>query len=334
MSKYLVSCDWGTSSLRIHLLDSESRNIIDSDHSGQGCAVFYETWIETACGHPPAGSRDGYYLGYLQSKWKPLCARNHVNPENVPVVISGMASSNIGIMELPYAITPFAIDGTEAVVHEIPSNQTSNIILLISGVQHGDEVMRGEETQLVGIHDTLVRLDNSRGVKVILPGTHSKHVIVNRRRVTDFSTYITGELFAILSNNGLFKDAVEKCAITREADGRLWDAFDAGISVARDADISTALFRIRTNRIFDRYDKQENYQYLSGMLIAYELGNLLSDRHQPIVLCAGTNLCRPYVRAIDHLGLGCRVHLVDPYEADMAAIHGQLRIANHCINKI
>jgi 2-dehydro-3-deoxygalactonokinase len=328
-----VSCDWGTSSLRIHLLDSESRDIIDSDNSGHGCAAFYETWVDTACGHPPSDSRDGYYLGYLQSKWKPLCARNHVDPANVPVVISGMASSSIGMMELPYADLPLPIYGDSAIVHSLPvSDQIPNPVLLVSGVRHGDEVMRGEETQLFGISGKLEQMSCPAAVMVIFPGTHSKHVHICGKLVIGLNTYITGELFSVLCGNGLFRDAVEPVKEVSD-DCRLRNAFEAGVSASKEAAMSNALFRIRTNRLFNKYDKQENYRFLSGLLIGYELINLPINPPKQIVLCSGSKLYTPYVHAIEHLGMASRIHIMNPEEADLAAVHGHIRIFNRYLNK-
>jgi 2-dehydro-3-deoxygalactonokinase len=54
--------------------------------------------------------------------------------------------------------------------------------------------MRGEETQLVGAVD----VDESR-VLAVLPGTHSKWARMERGRIVDFSTYMTGDSSACFS---------------------------------------------------------------------------------------------------------------------------------------
>ena len=60
------------------------------------------------------------------------------------------------------------------------------------------DVMRGEETQLVGA----VAADEA-SVLAVLPGTHSKWARVDRGRVVDFTTYMTGELYGVLLSHSI-----------------------------------------------------------------------------------------------------------------------------------
>ena len=40
---------------------------------------------------------------------------------------------------------------------------------------------------------------------VILPGTHSNHVIVKHGRIVNFQTVLTGKLFAVLNENTVLR---------------------------------------------------------------------------------------------------------------------------------
>ena len=69
------------------------------------------------------------------------------------------------------------------------------------------DVMRGEETQLFGaLH--LLGPDASDGCYV-LPGTHSKWVRLQRGRIIELRTYMTGELFALLRQHGTLASAMQ-----------------------------------------------------------------------------------------------------------------------------
>ena len=61
------------------------------------------------------------------------------------------------------------------------------------------DVMRGEETQLLGA--LAARLGHGDGW-CVLPGTHSKWVRLQGGAIAEFATFMTGELFALLSQHG------------------------------------------------------------------------------------------------------------------------------------
>jgi 2-keto-3-deoxy-galactonokinase len=54
-------------------------------------------------------------------------------------------------------------------------------------------VMRGEETQLAGIGES------HAGGLVCMPGTHCKWMSLEGGRVTGMSSFMTGEIFAVLA---------------------------------------------------------------------------------------------------------------------------------------
>src|SRR5205085_11075608 len=119
----------------------------------------------------------------------------------------GMASSSIGMKELPYADLPFLLDGHSAYSEWINGGPViANPILLISGVQHAGDVMRGEETQLTGVSSMTDAPDGD--MLYIFPGTHSKHITVINNRITYFSTFMTGEVFDLLVKHSILSQAV------------------------------------------------------------------------------------------------------------------------------
>jgi hypothetical protein len=64
---------------------------------------------------------------------------------------TGMVSSSMGMRELPYRELPLAIDGSALSVERVAARDDfPHALVLVSGVRSHDDVMRGEETQLIG----------------------------------------------------------------------------------------------------------------------------------------------------------------------------------------
>src|SRR5450432_1404958 len=121
-----------------------------------------------------------------------------------------MASSTLGMVELPYKELPFLADGSDLRVETIYANGLfHHDVLLISGARTGDDVMRGEETQLVGCALGAGYATQAGEQVFIFPGTHSKHVVVREGRVIAFKTYMTGEFFELLSKKSILAGDVE-----------------------------------------------------------------------------------------------------------------------------
>src|SRR5690606_457770 len=141
------------------------------------------------------------FLNELDNTLKTIKKSQKLNIDNVPIVISGMASSSIGWSELPYSSLPFALDGSDLnyKIIEIPS--FSHSVLLLSGICSDDDIMRGEEIQLLGCCSN-AEADGT----YVFPGTHSKHIHIRDGKVISFRTYMTGEIFQLLTENSILKD--------------------------------------------------------------------------------------------------------------------------------
>ncbi len=193
MKNSFISCDWGTSQLRLRVVRRPECQIVAEVESDQGVA-------QLAAQATPV-ERPTRFGAVLATALDRLAAAHGLPLDDLSVVISGMASSSIGWQELPYARLPLALDGEGLVWSELsrPSDFPAARLLLISGVATACDVLRGEETQALGLFQ-LSRFDEfkSRAV-VIIPGTHSKHLSIDDGRVNDFQTFMTGELFEVLA---------------------------------------------------------------------------------------------------------------------------------------
>jgi 2-dehydro-3-deoxygalactonokinase len=121
----------------------------------------------------------------------------------LPLVISGMAISSIGMINMPYENLPFSV--TASTGYESRYQQNGAPILLVTGVCSADDLMRGEETQMIGLYHTAELNNELPGNGIfVLPGTHSKHISVIDKSIVSIKTFITGELFHILRGHGTF----------------------------------------------------------------------------------------------------------------------------------
>ncbi len=332
MTNYIYCCDWGTSSLRIRLISIQSQEIIDQETIKHGIADLFDEWVQINTLDKDKRRVD-FYLSKLGEYLMKIAERIDLNTDRIPVVISGMASSSIGIIDLPYAELPFPLMGHNAVIHHIEATPAFNHrVLILSGVKDGDEVMRGEEVQLIGIADVLSSLNAEGQITVLLPGTHSKHVGILNGNITAIETYITGELFAIMSKNGLLKEAVQSPEdAVNEND---WNAFMDGVNYSGSTTLLQGLFKVRTNQLFNRLSKQQNYSYMSGLLIGFELRNLFNKPSTQLVLCSGDNLYEHYKKALTCLGLDKMTCFLSPMDVGEATVKGQLIMAHRYLNLI
>ncbi|GAB3941734.1 hypothetical protein GCM10028805_05370 [Spirosoma harenae] len=270
-------------------------------------------------------SRDQFFRQQLKVQIDQLAHKLSMDLASIPVVISGMASSSIGMEEIPYATLPFAIDGSQASIRHFESQANfPHDIMLISGVKSQQDVMRGEETQLIGLIALLNRTgDKPKEAICIFPGTHSKHMYIQNDQLVNFDTYMTGELFDLMAHRSILKDSVDT---THLADFTRKDsiAFKQGVKQAMSSAILNSLFTIRTNQLFNKLSKKQNALYLSGLLIGTELQPLLKNENASLVLCSGTKLSGFYELALDELALLHRTITIPADLVDQAASIGQI----------
>jgi 2-dehydro-3-deoxygalactonokinase len=315
MEKFL-SCDWGTSSFRLRLVETSNLTILKESVSAQGISEIFQSWKDTDNGEE---DRLAFYLRIVHFHIRSFEESLGYSLHHVPIALSGMVGSSIGMIELPYKEIPFSVDGSDLIVRilnyvDLPG---SNIVI-VSGATTGNDVMRGEETQLIGCSG----LANERGQTIfIFPGTHSKHVIVEERKTVDFKTYMTGEFFKLLSTKSILSVSVEEgIGITSENNKH---SFENGIEESLKSNLLHGSFNVRTNQLFSKFSKSENYYYLSGLLIGTEVKELMNPHYKKIVLVATAQLRPYYETAIEMLNPETLPEIDD---ADKALIRGQFEI--------
>jgi 2-dehydro-3-deoxygalactonokinase len=322
MQQLMVSCDWGTSSLRLRLVRTADAATMAELATGDGIAHIYQQWKIANSQH--SIKRTSFYLGFLYTQITNLLAPVASLSQVEAVVVSGMASSSIGFITIPYTPLPFALDGKNMGVQIMPPSEEFPLTCyIISGVSSGKDVMRGEETQLVGMAAVLEQA-NEDDLYCLLPGTHSKHVRIKSGYIHDFNTYMTGELYALLERHSVLAECVDHSGSYDICK----DSFDKGVAVSQESDLLNSLFSVRVNYLFDRLMKRQNASYLSGLLIGAELRNL-KEHGSRIVLACGQPLFDLYSRGLQHLGLGDQATMINPREFEQFSLKGHLKILDN-----
>lgn len=323
MKNLLLGCDWGTSSFRMRLFDIAMRDVIGEILTDEGIAKMNNAWQE-ANSQNNTVSKSSFFRQYLLKQIVLLSDKTSVNLNHVSIVISGMASSTIGMEDVPYAKLPFAVDGADVGFKLLVSEKHfPHDIILVSGVCSENDVMRGEETQLIGLLTLLEQSGNelNEGV-LIFPGTHSKHIHIADGHLVGFKTFMTGEVFNIMCNHSILKNSIEMNDRS-ELSEKDRTAFKLGVQYAKETGILNGLFTVRTNQLFEKLDKNQNTFYLSGLLIGEELKYLLKNEEIPLALCSASNLSQFYKLAIEELNLTKRTAIVPTEWVDKAAVAGQ-----------
>ncbi|MDF9797561.1 2-dehydro-3-deoxygalactonokinase [Catalinimonas alkaloidigena] len=303
MPEHFISCDWGTSAFRIRLIETSSLDVIQMiDDPKLGFGKLTLTQHE--------------YLQCFTKHCRVLCKAAGFN--TIPLcIISGMASSSIGIKNLPYGKLPSPLKDIRIPFEVLKG--TENITYLISGLATEEDVMRGEEVQVLGaIQET--HCFNKDAI-ILLPGTHSKHVIIKEEQILTFQTYMTGELFSLLQSHSILRHSVENGKIHLQNTDVL-KAFDQGVNQSA-SPLLQELFTIRARQILQHTIPARNSAFLSGLLIGNELRSLARHQSDTLILCADMPLLDLYEYAILKLFPNRELRLVSTEKATILG-HYQL----------
>lgn len=300
-----ISGDWGTSRLRLRLVQREPFRILETIESERGIAAVYDGWEFSG------NSRENYFEGIVGEALEGF----EELVVGLPVAVSGMASSTIGWCELPYAPLPHQL--TDPLVSKVVGADLD--VRLVSGLRwETRDVMRGEESQVVGVWGNPTLNLPSR-FRLILPGTHSKHVLIEDDTITAFQTFLTGDLFQALGRYSILKHSVE---MRTEVVAN--DAFRDGVRRSQTDPMDHVLFSLRCADLFNIREAAENAAFLSGLLIGSEMSALAEGAETVVV--AETALGKLYAAALHILGESARLVLIAETALDESVARSHARL--------
>jgi 2-dehydro-3-deoxygalactonokinase len=317
MEKFL-SCDWGTTSFRLRLIDTKDFTVLAETSSAEGISRSFALWKQS---RQREEEKLFFYLRIIKDHIHSIETQLKYSLKGTPVIVSGMASSSLGMIDLPYKSIPFPLDGSKMEISSFePSGFFNHDLLVISGCKTNDDVMRGEETKIIGC------ASDSKGKSelYILPGTHCKHVRIKGGMVEHFKTYMTGELFELLSTKSILSNCVEKTGWLDHEENRI--GFELGVMDSLHSNLLNSIFWARTNDLFDKLSKEENYFYLSGLLIGNEIKELDSMDPMPVTVVSDNFLGPLYEEALRIPKKNGEKRNYKMANADLSLIMGQYKI--------
>ena len=283
----MIGIDWGTTSLRAYRLDRAGA-VLEQRESAQGILSV----------------REGGFPAVLEAEIRPWLAAG----ERL-VLLCGMIGSRQGWQETPYLPCPAGPAEIAAALVPLPFPGARCLLvpgLLTRGPEGVPDVMRGEETKLIGL---LAELGDAAAT-LCLPGTHSKWARLEGGRIAGFATRMTGETRAVLLGHSILG------RLSAPAEGAADEAFRRGLRRSRErGGLLHHLFGTRALGLMGELAAGETDEYLSGLLIGHEVRAAVEDGTAGTVHLAGSaTLCRFYALAFAEYGLAHRQH--DP---DIAA---------------
>lgn len=260
----LIGIDWGTSNLRVFRI-GEGGVVLDQRADPRGAGGLAPTDFAPV-------------MAEVAGDWI---------KDSLPILVCGMAGAQDRWAAVPYRPCPAELSDIAAGLVQ-PADSP---VRLVPGVGRDNadglqDVMRGEETQILGLLS-----DPGASARVVLPGTHSKWATVQNGRVTDFRTFMTGELFgairkATILGGGMGEPGVDDAAFKK---GVL-----RGLS---EPAVTAALFSVRIEKLSGRLQPESLADYLSGLLIGAEIG-AQKGPSEPLMLIGSDALVARYVRAL------------------------------------
>jgi len=292
----MIAVDWGTSNLRAYRMNAAGR-VMDHVASASGitrvaAGAFPETLMEAVGDWLRDGERR--------------------------VVMCGMVGSRQGWVEAPYLPCPASPTAIAGALVEVPFAAHPGVqVLLVPGLSSRDasgvpEVMRGEETKLVGLIEEV----GGDGL-ACMPGSHTKWARLEGGRIAGFATYFTGEAFAALRDGTILGRMMRR-------DGPVDpQGFRRGVARSGDAGhLLHHLFGVRALALFGELDEAAGAGFLSGLLIGHEVRAAMQDAAQ-VRLVGDATLVELYATAIRQCGGQAVAVDTDAAAAGLARIGGQ-----------
>lgn len=278
MAQLWIAVDWGTSNLRVWVMKGETVLAAlssDAGMGGLGPADFEPVLVDLIGGYLPKHGR-------------------------TDVICCGMVGAAQGWQDAGYTGAPCPPLSPMKMV-EVATRDPRLDVRILPGVKQvaPADVMRGEETQIAGL---LAKIPDIEGL-VCLPGTHSKWAFVKQGAIEGFRTFMTGEMFALLTRQ----------SVLRHSTGTGWqsEGFLEGVSTGleREGGGFADLFSVRADMLIGGRSADFLTAKLSGLLLGSELaavrGLWAVDNVQ---IVGAARLAQHYKQALEYIGATVVLH--------------------------
>lgn len=285
----LILIDCGTTNTRIRIVDKNLRKSISTLKLNVGVK---NSAIEKNNNNLKTAIEEGIHK---------ILEKNFLKPNEIGYIIaSGMITSNLGLKEVPHIVAPAKLDDF---ARSIVKDRVAGIVCyFIPGLKNADihenstledikkmDIMRGEEVEVFGL---LNQIDEAGNGLIILPGSHTKYVSVDRNKklLSCFST-LGGELIQAVQSGTIISSSL-KNGLIKEIDlGSLEDGYNATISEG----ITRALFRIRLLDLYSSFTENQRANFLLGSIIHEDIQGLkyyLKNRKIDWIIVGGSKFLK------------------------------------------
>jgi 2-dehydro-3-deoxygalactonokinase len=294
MHRKLVAVDWGTSSLRGALINSEGL-VLEKRAFPQGI-------LQVA---------HGQFQNVFEQRFADWMS------EDTLCLVSGMAGSRQGWREAPYCPCPSGFQDIAQHLQWIEKDRIGIVPGLSTFNDATPDVMRGEEIQIFGALNTL----QIETAQFVLPGTHSKWAHVLDGKISQFETFMTGEFYALLSQYSILsKTCLPDAPLKKEV------FLDGVMQSQKRGGLLHHAFSARSLALFEKLNPAQSSSYISGLLIGEEIKSAKSDKasaNAPLFILGNSQLTQRYAFALEALGLSAKAL------ADEVTWSGLWSLANH-----
>lgn len=296
-----IALDMGTSNTRLWLCDG--RQILDSARAAFGAGTT------KSMGKP-------FLFEELKNRIQKLLKNNNVDANSVAYILtSGMAGSELGLCEIPHVQLPVNIYALPAQLKKQMIPEITTIpFLFVPGLKKvtGDmlaDIMRGEETEILGI---LEALSLEQDAVFVLPGTHNKVVkMLADGTVSDFYTTFSGELLSSIINHSILTGQATHDFELSEA----W--LLKGNTYTHEHGLNAALFHIRV-MAKNGVDQNALSSFLYGCVLGSDIEGIKKFAAGKPIYIGG----RKQLRQAYHILLGESDFVLDDSITENAVVNG------------
>lgn len=262
----------------------------------------------------------------IKDRIKALLSSNNLKENDIErILASGMITSEYGILNLEHIVVPAGIEELAKGSCEIELNDISSIkFVFMRGVKtvseklEGADMMRGEETELMGI----IKPDDGECV-CILPGSHSKIIKTDKNgRIEYFTTMLTGEMIASLSGNTILKASVNLSSNIDE------EYLFCGFEYCREKGINEALFKARILKNLFSAEDDRVYSFFMGAVLSGEILAVLKMNAKKIVI-GGKKQLKEATKILLSKTADCEIICVPDSDVDKSSVLGMIKIYEH-----
>ena len=291
----MIVVNWGTSNFRAYRIGAHGR------------VEAVKTSSRGAITVPAGGFQDALVAEVME--W--------LDGGDNRILMCGMVGARRGWKEAPYVPAPASFEQVvQGVVKLDVDGMDARIVPGLIGEDSNGvpDVMRGEETEILGCGTQEGNNVYWKNVSFCLPGTHTKWVQTENGRIGAFSTSMTGDLFRAIRENTILRSVAH-----HEPNDE--SAFMRGVvRASQDGELGHQLFGVRTLVLTGKMNETSASSYLSGLLIGREVKEMVREAYD-VHLIGEMPLCTLYQRALHEFGVSPTI------EPEGAALRGLLRIA-------